>query len=295
MYKLTYITVSLILVLFSTACTDALNPNNATSADLEIMAPMTSSLLTLENEEASGNGIFILNWNMLNPRFSSDNENSLGMAMALGFKDERSFEPPYYTNTVDMGLVIIESAQEEAVELSMQTSRFSGKKRVYSYRSFGPFSRQESLTYKTGSEYTIRTSGSDVFPALNIKAAAPDKQVSIMTPFENRLENHTGAIELSWEAVSDNPVAIHIRPSFNPKAGEKPGKFNREDSEMILLEDQNGSYTIPGENLSEIADRTGANVLHISVGQIHVSDVEYGGQIYRVIMRTADHRIVELN
>lgn len=286
----------LVLFLMSTiSCSDTLNSTTDTTTDLEFMDPMTSSLMSLESKEESGNGIFIMNWSALNPRFSTDNENKLGMAMAIGFNGDVSLKPPYNTSTVDMGSVSIQSAQGESVELSKQSSRFSGEYTVYSHRSFGPLSNESSLSYQVDAEYTISTTGSDVFPALNLKASTPEKQVSILTPSANRLENHSGDVELSWNAVSEKPVAIHIRPSFNPKEGENPGKFNREDSEMILLEDQNGTYAISGEILSEIADRTNANVLHISVGQLHVNDVESGGQTYRIIMRSADHRTVQLN
>jgi hypothetical protein len=286
----------LVLFLMSTiSCSDTLNSTTDATTDLEFMEPMTSSLMSLESNEASGNGIFILNWSALNPRFSADNENKLGMAMAIGFDEQVTLKPPYNTSTVDMDSVSIQSARGESVELRKQSSRFSGKHTVYSHRSFGPFSNETSLSYQAGAEYTIHTTGSEVFPALNLRATTPEKQVSILTPSANRLENHAGGVDLSWDAESGKPVAIHIRPSFNPKQGGKPGKFNREDSEMILLEDQNGTYTISGETLTEIADRTGANVLHISVGQLHVNDVESGGQTYRIIMRSADHRTVELN
>ncbi|NBC26548.1 MAG: hypothetical protein GVY08_06790 [Bacteroidetes bacterium] len=286
----------LVLFLMSTiSCSDTLNSTTDATTDLEFMEPMTSSLMSLESNDTSGNGIFILNWSALNPRFSADNENKLGMAMAIGFDEQVSLKLPYNTSTVDMGSVSIQSAQGEAVELRKQSSRFSGEHTVYSHRSFGPFSNEASLTYQAGAEYTIHTTGSEVFPALNLKATTPEKQVSIITPSSNRLENHSGGIDLSWDAVSGKPVAIHIRPSFNPKEGGKPGEFNREDSEMILLEDQNGSYTITGETLTEIADRTDANVLHISVGQLHVNDIESGDQTYRIIMRSADHRTVQLN
>lgn len=295
MVKRIYKTVLVLFVIGTTSCSDALNSTTDTAADQEFIEPMTSALMSLESNEASGNGIFILNWSALNPRFTEDNENKLGMAMAIGFDGEVAFKPPYHTSTVDMGSVSIQSAQGESVELSKQSSRFSGEHTVYSHRSFGPFANEASLTYQEGAEYTIRTTGSEAFPALNLKATTPEKRVSIITPSANRLENHSGGVELSWNAVTGKPVAIHIRPSFNPKEGEKPGKFNREDSEMILLEDQNGTYTISGETLTEIADRTDANVLHISVGQLHVNDVESGGQAYRIIMRSADHRTIELN
>lgn len=295
MVKQIYKAVLVIFLLSLSSCSDALNSNSDTASDLEFMEPMTSALMSLESNEVSGNGIFILNWSALNPRFSTENANKLGLAMAIGFDEQVSFNPPYHTGTVNMGSVSIESAQGKSVKLSKQSSRFSGENTVYSHRSFGPFSNDSSLSYQAEAEYTIRTTGSEVFPSLNLKATTPEKQVSILTPSSNRLENHSGDVELSWNAVSGKPVAIHIRPSFNPKEGEKPGKFNREDSEMILLEDQNGSYTISGEILSEIADRTGASTLHISVGQLHVNDIESGGQTYRVIMRSADHRMVELN
>ncbi|MCG2588954.1 hypothetical protein [Rhodohalobacter sulfatireducens] len=295
MVKRIYKTVLVLFLLGTTSCSDALNSTTDTTAELEFMEPMTSALMSLESNEASGNGIFILNWSALNPRFLKDNENKLGLAMAIGFDEQVSFKPPYHTSTVDMGSVRIESAQGESVGLSKQSSRFSGEHTVYSHRSFGPFSNESSLSYQADAEYTISTTGSETFPALNLKATTPEKQVSIVTPSSNRMENHSGGVELSWDAVSGKPVAIHIRPSFNPKEGEKPGKFNREDSEMILLEDQNGTYTISGETLSEIADRTGAHTLHISVGQLHVNDVESGGQTYRVIMRSSDHLRVDLD
>ena len=271
---------------------------NSTSdeiSDIEFMEPMTSALMSLESNEVYGNGVFMLNWSALNSRFSDNKKDELGMAMAIGFDGEVLLKPPYSRSTVEMGSVSIESANGEMIELRKQPSRLSGAEVVYIHRSFGPFSDQASLTYDGGGEYTIRTSGSDVFPSLNLSATSPDKQVLILSPSENSLENYSGDLELNWDALSDKPVAIHIRPSFNPKESEKPGQFNREDSEMILLEDHNGTYTISAETLSEIAGHSKANSVHVSVGQLHVNDFEYGGQTYRIIMRMADHRLVELD
>lgn len=294
MYKLTTIAILSLFIVNVISCTDALNSSQDNLSDIEIMDPMTSALISIENNEVHGNGIFSMNWSSLNPRFSNEND-ELGMALAIGFDKEVLLKPPYDTPTVEMGSVSIESARGESIKLTKQKSRFSGEHIIYSHRSFGPFTKQASLSYDAGSQYSISTSGSDVFPALHLTTTTPNKQVSILSPSDEILENHSGEIELSWDAVAGKPVAIHIRPSFDPKAGEKPGSFNRDHSKMILLEEQNGTYTITGQTLSEISERSAAKTLHISVGQLYVNDFQTDGKTYRVIMRSADHRLVKLN
>ncbi|MDX1671345.1 MAG: hypothetical protein R3211_03330 [Balneolaceae bacterium] len=283
----------LLLMLGAISCSDALNPNTEES-DLEFLDSMTSALISSEQGEVNGNGIFMLNWSAINPRFTDENE-KLAMAMAIGFDDEISLQPPYNISTVDMGRVTIRSADNQTVELSKQSSRFSGEHLVYSYRSFGPFQRNASLSFDAGEEYRIQTSGSDVFPSLNLAVTAPDKQVSILTPSDSKLYNHSGDLVLTWDAIPGKPVGIHIRPAINPREGQKPGRFNREESEMIILEDQNGTYTVSEESLLEIAGNSDLNAVQISVGQLHVDDVESDGKTYRVIMRSADHRLIDLN
>ena len=286
----------LLFILSTISCSDSLTPNIEASSELEFPEPMTAALASSETGEVSGDGIFMLNWNGMNPhsRFSDDNE-MLALAMAIGFDKEVQLQPPYHVSTVDMGTVTIRSAGNETIELAKQQSRFSADQLVYSSKHFGPFQQTASLTYVAGGEYSIETSGSGDFPALRLSITAPDKQVAILSPSETHLQAHSGDLELKWEAMSSKPVGIHIRPALNPREGQKPGQFTRESSEMIILEDQDGAHTIPEEIITSVAEASGSNAVHISVGQLHVNDIETDGKIYRVIMRTADHLLVRLN
>lgn len=288
-------TVLLLFVLGAISCSDSLNSGAEAQSELEILEPMTSALMSLESSETTGSGIFMLTWGGMTPRFADAKEDNLGMAMAIGFESESTLKPPYNVSTVDMGTVTIHSAKAEAIELSKQNSRFSEDNLVYRSERFRPFQERSTLSFDPGGQYSVKTSGAGLFPSLNLMVTAPENTVSILSPSAETLQNHSGDLDITWDANPDKPVALLIRPAIDPRSGGAPGSFNREDSDIILLDEQDGSYTISRETLSEILANSGGKALHISVGQLYVEDVEADGQTYRVIMKTGDQRLVELN
>lgn len=295
MYKFINKTFLILFVLSTISCSDSLNSGIEAQSDVDFMEPVTSALMSLEGDETTGSGIFMLNWNGMKPRFSDAEEVKLGMAMAIGFESESTLKPPHNVSTVDMGTVTIHSADGETIELIKQKSRFSEEDLVYRSERFAPFQERSTLTFEAGGQYSVNTSGAGTFPSLDLKVTAPENKVSILSPTSERLQNHSGDLEITWDANPGKPVAVHIRPAIDPRSSEKPSPFNKEDSEIILLEDQNGSYTISGETFSEIAGNSDGNAVHISVDQMHLEDVVAEGRTYRVIMRTGDHRLVELD
>lgn len=294
MYKQISSALLLFMVLGVISCSDTLNSNGDERSELEILEPLTEALMSQDQREIYGKGIFILNWSGINPRFSEDSQ-SLKMAMAIGFDEEVLLKPPYTASSVDMGTVTITSEDDEIIELTKKSSRFSGDQIVYSHRSFGPYRTNESLPYRAGGNYTLQASGSGVFPSLTTSVTAPEQQVTIVSPAADRVDSHSGDLTLTWDALPNNPVGIHIRPAINPLSGQGPGDFNREDSRIIILDGEEDSYTISKKTLSEIADKSNENAVHVSVGQLNVHDVETEGRTYRVLMKTADHRLVTLN
>ncbi|PWN07041.1 hypothetical protein [Rhodohalobacter mucosus] len=282
----------ILIAVTGSACSEMLN-SETEETDSDFMEPMTAALISEEGKEVKGKGIFMLTWSNFNPGFL-DGDATRGTAMAIGFEEETLLLPPHKSSTVNMGDVTIELPQQEILQLEKQNFRFQDHT-VYSSRSIGPFQQNRSISFAPEQDYTFNVSGSEIFPALILQVTTPKDMVTITAPDDSDAAGHTGDLTLNWDANPKRPVGIMIRPAIQFRKGQKPQGLNRENSEIIILKDQDGTYTLSNEILNKVASFSDKNAVHVSVGQLHFEDQVVDGASYRTIIRTDDHLYVRLN
>ena len=292
MNKIIQVSLIIFIALGSFACSDGIN-SGSEQADLDFMEPMTAALISEEGQDIRGKGVFILSWRNFHPRFMQE-ATVRGTATAFGFEEETSLLPPHDHATTDMGTVRVESPASETVELRKTNSPLSGQK-VYSSRVIGPFNGGSDLSFVSNGDFLFDVSGSQFFPSLELSISAPSELVTITTPSESSLDQLSVDLNLRWNSNTERPVGIFIRPAVQFNKGEKPQRPDHENSEMIILKDHDGSYTLSHDLLSKVASHSDENRVHISVGQLQFQDLKVEGETYRVITRTDDSLQIRLD
>ncbi len=224
---------------------------------------------------------------------------------------------------IDMGAVALnyDDASQELSKIEQRNGGvfYSLGKKVRGGRNGGMEEETPvvEVPFLPGGTYTFSASGSDVFDAVSVAVTAPANPLAITSP-ENGVLPEDGELTVTWEGgVSDQPIAISIRPIFDRSAfqmgeqsgergggkggkgkggrgGKGRGDGGRGDHEhgerpgRYLLETNDGSFAIPAEDLAKLFEIENLLGASIHVTQMLTFESEQDERSFAVQLRVGD-------
>lgn len=286
--------------------------------DVTTQADQISLLEAAGADVDSANGFFLLNWNEMKQRQTSDAQ-VIGRATAVSFGSTLSV-PRSKTPGVDMGEVTL-AIHADVFALPKITFPNDGVR--YGLVGFrggpphggprgehgGPHGRSGEPGGKAGQPpfgvdslnipfvssgvYQFAASGSEQVPALTLDIQAPAQLLQIGGVTDDQIIDVTQDLTITWTGdASVSEMTLVLAPAFH--RGRFDGMNQRPEPLMITLDPAAGSYTISAQTLQDVLGDANGLMLHVAQGT-HREVALDNGTKYVIGLRTSDGVRLRIN
>ena len=178
----------------------------------------------------------------------------------------------------------------------------------------------DAIPFLPGTAYRFETSGAGDFPALSLEITTPAAALEITSPAADASLDPSSDLVVSWQGgESSQKLMLSLVPIFDRsnfrgpgarfsaqgsnggpfgghrggpgkrfgRSGMQPGQFH-DLHQRYVIEENNGSYTIPASEIANLLAVEGVQGIAIHVSQLQAVEVEDGDAIYALIVRQGD-------
>ncbi|MCA9740863.1 MAG: hypothetical protein H6695_05405 [Deferribacteres bacterium] len=178
----------------------------------------------------------------------------------------------------------------------------------------------DAIPYLPGTTYTFAATGAGDFPALSLDLTTPATALQITNPAEGSDIDASSDLTVTWQGGESSSnlmlsvVPILDRANFegpnaryheqgsngrplgggHPHGGKPFGRDGMEPGQFhdlhlrIVIEENNGSYTIPASDIATVLDIENVIGIAVHVSQLQSVEIEDGDASYAMILRQGD-------
>ena len=275
----------------STQCSDELTApredelflTNEEAVDIEI-AELAAGGIQLEECI----GVFSIGWNQwFRPRHQD--AQIVGESFGIGFSTPTSPESPFSQQGVDMGTVYL-NCPDKQIELIRRVCQRACRRGGIVYTSFSrPFRETGSVVdFYPDLSYQFEVTGSPQFDPLTFSLLSPSALIAITSHVRGESIDPDEDFTITWEGgYEEGPINIFFiaRPHRRHRG---PRETRPDEGVLEVLETNTGTYTLPASKLQELLGSTPGSALVVRVSQVHVSEIDHGGERILGIVRNGD-------
>ncbi|KAA3614207.1 MAG: hypothetical protein D8M58_18615 [Calditrichaeota bacterium] len=318
MHKPTFYVLTIIFFssLLFFACENSAEPKEEEKSDFNsaLIQSFDDEIKLVQNgsKDLEGDAMFSLSWGKLKAPFL-DLEFEMGNAMAVAFDEKETKRGYFHFGGLDMGDVLLEMPSD-----TLHLNGINGRGGSYIYISapkiegrgrhgFDSFNFS-MVPFDANSDYIFKTSGSDDIEAMTVSFKTPQALLSISNLEEGQAINPSEDLVIDWQgAAAESKILIALLPFHNPNGRGKDRlklrdlkdnpDFVRLDFEnhpviIEMMDDNNGTFTIPAEKLSELVESVDAKSLLLHIAAIDFTSEEINSKLINKLIRMNDKTVL---